>query len=58
MSKELRQIQILGEDSIRYKLSDDQTKEIISSFAVPEFKKGDYYKGLESAVSELIKKLE
>lgn len=58
LSKELRQIQILGEDTIRYKLSDDQTKEIISSFAVPEFKKGDYYKGLESAVNELIKKLE
>lgn len=57
LSKQLRQIQILGEDSIRYKLSDDQTKEIISGFAVPEFKNGDYYKGLEAAVNELIKKL-
>ena len=57
LSKQLRQIQILGEDSIRYKLSDDQTKEIIGSYAVPEFKNGDYYKGLESAVNELIKKL-
>lgn len=58
LSKQLRQIQILSEDSIRYKLSDEQTKEIISTFAVPEFKKGDYYKGLETAVNELIKKLE
>ena len=58
LSKQLRQIQILGEDTIRYKLSDDQTKEIVSSFAVPEFKKGDYYKGLENAVTELMKKLE
>jgi len=58
LSKQLRQIQILGEDSIRYKMTDDQTKEIISNFAVPEFKKGDYYKGLEAAVNEIIKKLQ
>jgi len=57
LSKGLRQIQILGEDTIRYKLSDDQTKEIISGSAVPQFKNGDYYKGLEAAVTELIKKL-
>ncbi|TDO73630.1 TLP18.3/Psb32/MOLO-1 phosphatase superfamily protein [Flavobacterium chryseum] len=58
LSKELRQIQVLGVDQIRYKLNDDQTKEIIATFAVPEFKKGDYYKGLEDAVSQLIKKLQ
>jgi len=58
LSKQLRQIQILGEDSIRYKLSDEQTKEVIAGFAVPEFKKGDYYKGLEVATAEIMKKLE
>ena len=58
LSKQLRQIQILGEDSIRYKLSDTATKEVIAGFAVPEFKKGDYYKGLELAAAEIIKKLE
>lgn len=58
ISKQLRQIQIVGEGSIRYKLSDDQTKEIVAGFAVPEFKKGDYYKGLEMTVAEIIKKLE
>lgn len=58
LSKQLRQIQILGEDTIRYKLSDEQTKEIVSSAAVPEFKKGDYYKGLEASVAQLIKRLE
>lgn len=57
LSKGLRQIQILGEDTIRYKLGDEQTKEIISNFAVPQFKNGDYYKGLEAATAELIKKL-
>jgi uncharacterized membrane protein YgcG len=58
LSKELRQIQVLGVDQIRYKLNDDQTKEVIATFAVPEFKKGNYYKGLEDSVSQLIKKLE
>lgn len=57
VSKELRQIQIQSVDLIRYKLSDEETKEIISNFAIPEFKKGDYYKGLEISVSELINKL-
>lgn len=58
LSKQLRQIQILGEDSISYKMSDEQVKEIISNFAVPEFKKGDFYQGLEAAANEIIKKLE
>lgn len=57
VSKELRQIQIQSIDLIRYKLSDDQTKEIISNFAVPEFKKGDYYKGIEAAVIQIMDKL-
>lgn len=56
-SKELRQIQIQSIDLIRYKLSDEQTKEIISIFAVPEFKKGDYYKGIEAGVTQIINKL-
>jgi uncharacterized protein len=58
LSKEIRQIQVLGEDLIRYKITDAETKEIVSNFAVPEFKKGDYYKGLEVAVTEIIKKLQ
>ncbi|KUJ59635.1 hypothetical protein AR687_22145 [Flavobacteriaceae bacterium CRH] len=58
LSKELRQIQVLGIEQIRYKLNDDQTKEVIATFAVPEFKKGDYYKGLEDAVAQIIKKLQ
>ncbi|WP_264538411.1 TPM domain-containing protein [Flavobacterium sp. N1736] len=58
LSKQLRQIQIVGEESIRYKFSDNEAKEIVSGFAVPEFKKGDYYKGLEVTVAEIIKKLE
>jgi len=58
LSKELRQVQVLGADLIHYKLNNDETKEIVSSFAVPEFKKGDYYKGLEDTVSQIMKKLQ
>jgi uncharacterized protein len=58
LSKELRQIQVLGADLIHYKLNNDQTKEIITAFAVPEFKKGDYYKGLEDSVSQIMQKLQ
>lgn len=57
VSKELRQIQVQSIDLIRYKLTDDETQNIIATFAVPEFKKGDYYKGLELAVEQIINKL-
>lgn len=58
VSKELRQIQVQSSDKGRAKLTEGETKSIISNFAVPEFKKGDYYKGLENAVAQIIKKLE
>ncbi len=56
-SKELRQIQVQSVALIRYKLSDEETKNIIASYAIPEFKKGDYYKGLEAFVSQIMEKL-
>ncbi|MDA6069859.1 TPM domain-containing protein [Flavobacterium sp. AC] len=58
LSKELRQIQIQSSYEARNKLTEEETKSIINSFAIPEFKKGDYYKGLENAVTQIIKKLE
>jgi uncharacterized protein len=58
ISKELRQIQIQSIDLIRYKLSDDETQNIIATFAVPEFKNGDYYTGLEKAINQIITKLQ
>lgn len=58
LSKELRQIQIQSSYEARNKLTEDETRNIINSFAIPEFKKGDYYKGLENAVAQIIKKLE
>ncbi|MFH6959028.1 TPM domain-containing protein [Flavobacterium aquidurense] len=58
LSKELRQIQIQSSYEARNRLTEDETRNIINSFAIPEFKKGDYYKGLENAVTQIIKKLE
>lgn len=58
VSKQLRQIQVLSIDLIRYKLTDDETQNIIAGFAVPEFKKGDYYTGLEKAIDQIINKLQ
>lgn len=58
LSKELRQIQIQSNHKGLNKLTEEETKIIINNFAIPEFKKGDFYKGLENAVNEIIKKLE
>lgn len=57
VSKQLRQIQVQSIDLIRYKLSDNDTQNIITTYAVPEFKKGDYSKGLELAVEQIMNKL-
>ena len=57
ISKQLRQIQVQSIDLIRYKLSDNDTQNIITTYAVPEFKKGDYSKGLELAVEQIMNKL-
>ncbi|MCC9071056.1 TPM domain-containing protein [Flavobacterium sp. F-65] len=57
LSKGLRQIQVQGNEQIRNKLNYDEIKDIISSTAIPELKKGDYHKGLEETVSQIIKKL-
>jgi uncharacterized protein len=58
ISKQLRQIQIRGVGKIRNKLSDTEIENIISTFVIPELKKGDYYKGLYEGTSKIIKKLE
>lgn len=57
VSKTLRQIQVLSIDLIRYKLSDEETQTILTNFTIPEFKKGDYYQGLENAVVQIIEKM-
>ncbi|MCC9066147.1 TPM domain-containing protein [Flavobacterium piscisymbiosum] len=58
LSKELRQIQIQSNHKELNTLTQEETRNIISNFAIPEFKKGDFYKGLENAVNQIVKKLE
>ncbi len=58
LSKQLRQIQIHGVDKIRAKMSDQEMKDIVTTFIVPELKKGDYYKGLQEGTLQLLKKIE
>ncbi|KAF2340916.1 TPM domain-containing protein [Flavobacterium tistrianum] len=58
VSKTLRQIQVISVDFIRYKLSTEDTQNIISTYSVPELKKGNYYKALELASNEFMKKLQ
>jgi uncharacterized protein len=58
LSKQLRQIQVQGVDKLRFKMSDQQMKDIVSTYMLPELKKGDYYKALEVGTIELMKKLE
>lgn len=58
VSKTLRQIQVLSVDFIKYKLTTEETQNIISTYSVPELKKGNYYKALELASNEFMKKLQ
>ncbi|RUT69961.1 TPM domain-containing protein [Flavobacterium cupreum] len=58
ISKQLRQIQIRGLEKLRNKLSDKEVENIVSTFVIPELKKGDYYKGLQEGTDRIIKKLE
>lgn len=58
ISKQLRQIQVNGIDKIRSKMSDQEMKDIIATYVIPQLKKGDYYKGLQEGTNQLVKKLE
>ncbi|MCD0471582.1 YgcG family protein [Flavobacterium sp. JAS] len=58
ISKQLRQIQVQGVNKIRAKMTDQEMKDIVSTYVIPELKKGDYYKGLQEGTRQLVKKLE
>ncbi|MFC4476109.1 TPM domain-containing protein [Flavobacterium chungangensis] len=58
VSKTLRQIQVLSVDFIKYKLNSEDTQNIISTYSIPELKKGNYFKALEQASNEFMKKLQ
>lgn len=58
ISKQLRQIQVQGLNKLRSKMSDQEMKDIVSAYVIPELKKGDYFKGLKDGTNQLAKKLE
>ncbi|HJY12258.1 MAG TPA: TPM domain-containing protein [Flavobacterium sp.] len=58
ISKQLRQIQVQGINNIRSRMSDQEIKEIVSAYIIPELKKGDYYKALQEGTKQLSTKLE
>ncbi|MFH7013005.1 TPM domain-containing protein [Flavobacterium sp. FlaQc-52] len=58
MSEKLRQMRIQGVNKLHSKISDKEIEEIAANFVVPELKKGNYYKGLEDGIAQILKKIE
>lgn len=54
LSKGYKRIRIQNGNGITKDISDQQTKKIIEDDFIPEFKKGNYYKGILTGVSKLI----
>lgn len=54
---ELRSIRIQNGSGIVEKLTDKETKKIIDKNIIPEFKKGNYFEGVKSALLALMQKV-
>lgn len=57
ISKSLRKMRIQNGYGIEEKLTDSQTKLIIDSVFIPEFKKGNFYKGTNEGILALMNKV-
>ena len=57
MSKNLSQIQIQNNDSVIDKLTNEETKNILDNYIIPEFKRDNYFKGLLKGIAESKKEL-
>ncbi|OIR05779.1 hypothetical protein GALL_122140 [mine drainage metagenome] len=57
ISTKLRKIRISNGYGLETKLSDDETKNIIDNVIIPEFKKGNYFIGVNNAIFELMQKI-
>lgn len=57
ISKEHRRIRIQTGNGMQNIISDNETKEIIDNYFIPEFKKGEYYLGTKKGLIALIKLL-
>ena len=58
LCKNMRALQIQNCDAIVSKLTDEETKSIIDHHIIPEFKKGNYFTGLENGILEIKKELQ
>lgn len=54
MGKQIRQIRIQVGYGLENKLKDDEAKRIIDNTIVPQFKKGDYFTGIQKGLAEII----
>ena len=57
ISSELRHMRIQNGTGIETILSNAETKRIVDSFFIPEFKKGNYYAGTLKGIQEVMKTL-
>jgi uncharacterized protein len=57
ISSEFGRIRIVNGAGVTQYLSDDATKAIIDTNFIPNFKEGNYYKGTQEALLEIMKKL-
>jgi uncharacterized protein len=57
ISKGYRRIRIQNGNGIEKIITDEETKNIIENYFIPEFKKGEYYNGTLNGLRELIKLL-
>ena len=56
ISKSLRKVRISTTDKTQYYLTDEFCQKVINENMIPEFKNGNYFDGLLSGMTELIKK--
>ena len=58
ISRELRRVRIYNGYGIENIITDSETMEIIDQIFIPHFRNGDYFKGIQLTILELIRKLE
>ena len=57
ISKNLRELQILTGDGIMQDLTNEETKSIIETFIIPEFKKNNYFQGIKNGILKIQREL-
>jgi uncharacterized protein len=56
--KQIRQIRIQVGYGLEKKLKNEEAKKIIDNVMIPDFKNGDYFKGIKNGLTEIIKEIE